>query len=299
MISILIPNYGQNIEKLIEALLIQAGQVNFPVEILVGDDGSKEHIYLENKKLEDPPKVRFIRKESSIGRSGIRNLLAENAQFTNLLFIDSDAEIRNPGFLQNYFDALGKSKVVVGGTAYQEDPPENLLELLRWKYGKENEEKTASVRVSRPWASFSSFNFLIEKDLFSKIKFDEGIADYGHEDTFFGYQLEKNNIPVLHIDNPLIHTGLDDAAHFLDKTRRGVEGLWKLYEKTGFDPEFSRDNTLLKRFEDIRKLKMQGTLKWKFGLFKNQLESNLLGEHPSITLFQLYKLGYLCSFAVK
>ncbi len=297
MISILIPNHGQNIKKLIEALLIQVGQVSFPVEIWIGDDGSKEHIYLENKKLEDPPRVRFIRKESSIGRSGIRNLLAEKAQYPNLLFIDSDAEIKNLDFLQNYFDHLGKSKVIVGGTAYQKDPPENSLELLRWKYGMEKEEKPASVRVSRPWASFSSFNFFIEKELFSKIKFDEGIADYGHEDTFFGYQLKKNNIPVLHIDNHLIHLGLDDAVHFLDKTRRGVEGLWKLYEKSGFDPEFSRDNTLLHRFEDIRRFKMQGTLKWKFGLFKNQLESNLLGEHPSITLFQLYKLGYLCSLA--
>ena len=299
MISILIPNHGQNIKKLIKDLLIQAGRVSFPVEIWIGDDASKEHVYIENKQLEDPPKVRFIRKESKIGRSGIRNLLAENAQYPNLLFIDSDAGVDNPDFLQNYFDYLGKSKVIVGGTAYQKDPPGNSSEMLRWKYGKEQEERPAFVRAENPYASFSSFNFLIEKDLFLKIKFDEGIADYGHEDTFFGYQLMKNNIPVLHIDNSLIHTGLDNAAFFLEKTRRGVEGLWKLYQETGFDSDFSRDIALIKRFEDIRKLKMQGIFKWKFGLFKKSIEGNLLGEHPFVFLFQLYKLGYLCLLAEK
>ncbi len=299
MISILIPNYGQNIKKLIEDLLFQAKRVSFPVEIWIGDDASKEHIYLVNKKLEEQPIVRFIRKESRIGRSAIRNLLAKNAQYPNLLFIDSDAGIENPVFLQNYFDQLGKYKVIVGGTAYQNNPPDNSSELLRWKYGKEKEERPASVRTEKPYASFSSFNFLIEKELFLKTRFDEGISDYGHEDTFFGYQLKKKSIPVLHIDNQLIHLGLDDAGYFLEKTRKGVEGLWNLYEKTGFDPEFSSDNTLLNKFEDLRKFKMQGILKWKFGLLKKQLERNLLGEQPSVILFQLYKLGHLCSFAEK
>ncbi len=299
MISILIPNYGQDIKKLIEDLLFQAKRVSFPVEIWIGDDASKENVYLENKKLEDHPIVRFIRKESRVGRSAIRNLLAEKSRYPNLLFIDSDAKIKDSGFLQNYFDQLGKYKVIVGGTAYQKDTPENSSELLRWKYGKEKEEKPAFVRASRPWASFSSFSFLIEKKLFLKIRFDEGIIDYGHEDTFFGYQLKKNSIPVLHIDNQLIHLGLDNAAHFIEKTCKGVEGLWNLFEKTGFDPEFSSDNTLLKRFEGVRKLKMQGILKWKFDMFKKQLEKNLLGEQPSILLYQLYKLGYLCSFAEK
>ncbi len=299
MISILIPNYGQNIKNLVEALLVQVKQVSFPVEIWVGDDGSEEVVFMENLKMQQPPAVRFIRQKKSVGRSVIRNLLAENAEYPYLLFIDSDAEVLGSSFLKNYFEKLNTSNVIVGGTAYQEGPPTESGQVLRWKYGKKREERPASVRSLRPWASFSSFNFLIEKSLFQRIRFDEEIADYGHEDTYLGYQMKKNNISIDHIDNPLIHTGLDDAAHFLEKTRRGVEGLWKLYEKTGNDPEFSGENPLLRSMDRILKLRMKGILGLKFKLFRKHLENNLLGKNPSVSLFQIYKLGYLCTLAEK
>ncbi len=295
MLSILIPNYGHNIKKLVEDILVQIKQVSFSVEIIVGDDGSEEAVFIENLKSENLPAVRFIRQEKSVGRSAIRNLLAENALYPYMLFIDSDAEVRNPSFLKNYYNELKNANVIVGGTAYPEDPPSDAALLLRWKYGKKREESPASVRSVKPWAAFSGFNFLIERDLFQSIKFDEEIADYGHEDTFLGYQLMKKNIPVKHIDNPLIHTGLDNAGYFLEKTRKGVEGLWKLYAKTGFDPEFSRDNQLLQSLEKIMKLKMKGVIALKFRIFRKLLEKNLTGENPSILFFQLYKLGYLCT----
>ena len=90
--------------------------------------------------------------------------------------------------------------------------------------------KKAAERNKHPHASFSTFNVLIERSVFSKIRFNEELKQYGYEDTLLGYQLKKAGINILHIDNGLIHEGLESNRDFLTKTKLGIENLSKLYD---------------------------------------------------------------------
>ena len=50
----------------------------------------------------------------------------------------------------------------------------------------------AAERNKHPHAGFSTFNVLIEKSVFSKIRFNEELKQYGHEDTLTGLPVEKS-----------------------------------------------------------------------------------------------------------
>ncbi len=161
----------------------------------------------------------MISSDKNIGRAAIRNRLALEAKGDFLLFIDADVML--PGTAEAYFlkwlPFINTAKVICGGSLYHDSAPGDPDKLLRWKYGKWREQKSAAERNKHPHASFSTFNVLIEKSVFSKIRFDEELKQYGHEDTLLGYQLKKAGMNVLHIDNGLMHEGLESNREFLNR----------------------------------------------------------------------------------
>lgn len=64
-----------------------------------------------------------------------------------------------------------------------------------------------------------------------QLPFDESIVTYGFEDTLWANQLSKHNIKMLHIDNPIIHQGLEKNSVFLSKTKWAIENLVELNVK--------------------------------------------------------------------
>jgi hypothetical protein len=83
--------------------------------------------------------------------------------------------------------------------------------------------KKLQKRAKHPWASFTGFNFIIDKSIFMKIRFNEDLKQYGHEDTLLGYQLRIAGVEIIHIDNALIHDGVESNEVFIAKTKLGVE----------------------------------------------------------------------------
>ena len=64
--------------------------------------------------------------------------------------------------------------------------------------------------LKNPYHSFKSNNFLIRKSIFSKIRFNENITSYGHEDTQLSLEFKKNKIKILQIDNVVYHDGIEN-----------------------------------------------------------------------------------------
>ena len=120
----------------------------------------------------------------------------------------------------------------------------------------------------------------------NRIPFDEGIRLYGYEDVLFGKQLERLHIPVIHIDNPLYNTDIEDNKTFLKKTEEALETLKQMQEKIG------NDSTLLKLHSALRKYHLSSFIGILFRAFSPILRWNLTGSHPSVFLFQCYKIGY-------
>ena len=101
MLSILIPIYNFAVKELVNELSSKAESFNIPFEILCIDDKSKAN-YLElNKDLGKIKGVSYQQLENNIGRSAIRNLLSDKAQFDYLLFLDCDISIGHD-FLKKY-----------------------------------------------------------------------------------------------------------------------------------------------------------------------------------------------------
>ncbi len=291
MLSILIPVYNYNITSLVSELQKQANETFADFEIIVMEDGSNEYLN-ENKEIEKLENCFYEVSNKNIGRSAIRNHLADKAKYEHLLFMDCDAEVSSQYFIEKYEAFCREECVVIGGTAYdaEESNPEFSLRL---KYGRTREARHANERDKN---NFATFNFLISKSIFNKVRFDETLKDYGHEDMLFGHELKRLNYEFIQIENPLIHKGLDNNEIFLKKTEIATANLLKLHT-SGKYPFLSEESKLLLHFLTLKKLHMVHLAAIKFHLVKDILKKNLYGKNPSLLLFDIYKLLYMCKLS--
>ncbi|RZJ74146.1 MAG: glycosyltransferase, partial [Flavobacterium sp.] len=197
MLSILIPTYNYNVFPLVSSLYGLCAESGTAFEIIVCDDGSGSPLNNENEKINTLPNGRFIALQNNVGLSENRNTLAREAQYENLLFIDGDSIIIEPKFIINYLNSLENSDVVYGGRVHPEkiDSP---TRMLRWRYGREVEDKVAEERNKKVYRSLLFNNALIKKEAFNKIKFDPELRQYGHEDTLFAYHASLLKLRVTH-----------------------------------------------------------------------------------------------------
>jgi len=288
MLSILIPTYNYNIYPLVSKIYDQALKSGIVFEINVYDDFSTKYFF-ENEKINKLKWATFTKLKKNIGRSSIRNLLAKNATYNILLFLDADTMVIQNNFIQNYLNALNDtSQIIYGGICYQKDPPPS-DEILRWVYGKKREALVVSERIKKPHLSFLTLNFLIKKEVFQKVEFNEKIPNLRHEDTLFALDSKKNRIKVLHIDNPVMHLGLEKSEVFLRKSNEAVDAII-LFIKKGLINE--NEIKLTKKAEKIIQLRLDGLVIFVYKLFHNKMKKNLLSKKPSLFIFDLYRLGY-------
>lgn len=288
MLSILIPTYNQNVSKLVTDLHHQATEQYVDFEIIVMEDGSVSNVE-ENADACSLQFCKHIVLENNVGRSATRNKLADAAQYEHLLFMDCDAEVYSEYYVEKYLAFCHEECIVIGGTAY--NPNENNPDYsLRLKYGRVREARTAVERVKN---NFATFNFMISKSIFNRVRFDETIRGYGHEDMLFGHQLQLLGYEFIQIENPLIHKGLDDNLTFIRKTQEGTRNLYLLY-KTGRYPFLVNESKLLHAFCIIDKMCLTRLMAAKYNFIHTWLEHELCKPSPSLLLYDLYKLLFLC-----
>ncbi len=295
MISICIPVYNIQVAPLLRGLQKETEVLKMPFEILVYDDGSEPKIKKENsgfcKSFEG---IKYVELTQNIGRAAIRNLMGENAIYDYLLFIDADSLIPE-NYLHNYMGLLFPGKVLCGGTTYQELPPENPKQLLRWVYGQNREAINAAQRNSQKGFVITSNNFVIPRHLFLENRFDDKLSKYGHEDTLLGYHLFCKRVEILHVDNPVKHTGLETSEEFLDKTRQSLKNLFLIWRKIADNEGFADKIALLKVYQKLHKYGLIFIPRLFYTIFSAAIKQNLLGKYPSVKLFDVYKLGYFCT----
>lgn len=286
MLSILIPTYNYNCLSLVEELHQQGQKLGISVEIIVADDNSKEENKQENRKMNLLPKCRYIELDQNIGIARIRNFLADQAHYPYILFLDSDTMPVTKDFLARYIEAGKSADVVCGGLKIRRKKPDK-KHTLRYYYGIKTEEKNSDERKKNPYGQFISSSFLINRQIFQQIRFNENFTQYGHEDTLFGKQLQTLNISLLHINNPIYHENKDTNDEFLEKTHKSLEN--SLRHKDILIKHVRILNLYLK----LKKTGLHFLLQAGFHISKNLMLKNLTGEHPNLKIFALYKLGYL------
>ena len=290
-LSICIPVYNQDVTSLVHDLHRQALGISCDFEILLMEDGSTSFLE-ENSSLATLDRVRYVRLPQNVGRAAVRNKLADEAQYEYLLFMDCDVSPFDDSFLERYVRMEG-SEVVMGGCRYG-DAPLSDKHILRWRYGKEREEKSAEVRNQHPYDSFSVFNFMIRKSVFMRIRFDESLPGYGHEDTMFGLYLKRKGIHITHIDNELLHLDSTSSDVFLRKSRNAVANLYLICQREGFAEDLAGGIRILRCFRWIVRFRLSSLFAKTYPLVCSWCEKNLLGKHPNLLIFDLYRLFFLC-----
>jgi glycosyltransferase involved in cell wall biosynthesis len=294
MLSILIPTYYYDATSLVRSLHQQVLETGIDFEILLLINGSDTQSVELHRQLEALERVKMLELPTIAARSVARNFLAGQAKYDYLLFMDCDSETVDKDFINRYLPyCKGNNIVVCGGTAYKKQKPP-AKSYLRWAYGVNTEEKSAEIRNAKPNAQFSTFNFLIARELFMSIRFNELLKNYGHEDTIFGLELKEQGVQILHIDNPLYHLGIDANKVYLQKTREGVRNLKILLEKYPNHQELMDNIRLLRYYNFLEKTCTRVLFFGFYSFFKHLMLLNFNSRYPSLTLFNLYKLGYLC-----
>lgn len=293
MLSINIPVYNYVVGDLILQLIEQARGIKIQFEIRIYDDGSEEEIKLKNRIISELPCIVYRELDKNLGRSAIRNKMGFESQFQYLLFIDADSLPVSEDYIENFIENVKSNRVICGGTAYKPEKPANPDQYLRWFYGTNREAISAKTRNTKKGFIISSNNFLIEKPVFEKVHFREDLKTYGHEDTLLGYDLFRNEIEVIHIDNPVEHTGLEDSKVFIEKTKTALKSLYQIsHELLPGDKVFVKQVHFLYKYQSITKYLPAVFLKLFYKLFHRGIERNLIGRKSSLFLFDLYKLCF-------
>jgi len=291
MLSILIPIYNHNTYNLVSQLNGQCLNFGIKFEIICQDDASNSILNKFNEEINQLLNCSFVSLKENVAHRKNRNLLAEKAKYDWLLFIDGDSKIIQEDFIQKYIDNTKDFQVIYGGRIHPEICPSN-AQKLRWKYGRNIEDKTALERQKKPFKSLLFNNTLILKSEFNKVKFDPEITLYGHDDTQFSYDLSKIKSKINHINNPILHDDIDANKKYLDKTKESLKSLLVLYTSNKISPEFV---SILKLYVFFKKTGLIYLVQFGFKMFKNVFRKQILSNKPSLMVFNIYRIGFLCS----
>lgn len=288
MLSVLLPVYNFDIRPLVAELDEQCRRSGKVYEILCFDDASEPEYHRLNSKVVQLEGVQYHRFEENIGRAAIRNRLAEGAKYEYLLFLDCDSKVIKDNFIADYLQSASADQVLCGGREYEEEPPEDLKYYFHWKYGTRREVRSARERNKKPHSGFMSNNFLVPKKIMLKIPFDDSLKQYGHEDTLWGQELQQSNIQIHHIENPILHIGLDATPHFINKTQAALKNLVQLQDAgKAIHIKINSIAKLTRIFGLNRLSRLVGN-----GVMR-RMEENFSSSRPSLNLFDIYRLIYL------
>ena len=286
MISVLIPNHNYDCLQLVRDLHTQLSDSGVPFEIIVVEDGSTECLE-SNRRMTELAHVRHEERKENVGRFKMRKLLPSLAQYPYLLCMDSDTAVVREDYISKYLDfsRRGESVVVVGGKTEAAGGLPDAGHSLRFMYERKRENRFGRKR------GFSTFNYMAPAEVLAKVSFEDGeMLPYGHEDTVMGVQFKRLGVPVVCIDNPLVHLGLDTNAQMLEKSVLANVNLLRLYN-SGRYPELVRESRLLACYIKVNRLKIAPLLRFVFKLSEKAILKNLNSPHPNMMLFDFYRLG--------
>lgn len=228
-LSIAIPSYRYDSTRLLTRLSECAGASE--VEIILYEDGGGD-VFL-NRRLQARVRslqipARLIAANINRGRASARNAAIAHARAPWILLLDADMLPDNAQFLNRYLAIAQTSEpcAIVGGYSLRQAPHDPRFALHRWQ-AKASEMKSAAERQGAPGLHVYSCNVLVHRDALAACPFDAGFSGWGWEDTDWGLRLEAS-FPIMHIDNPCSHMGLDDDDALLRKYSQGAPNFARL-----------------------------------------------------------------------
>lgn len=286
-LSIAIPTRNDDCSQTVSKLLEQARrETSLDFEILIADDASDNaEVIRQLNIIGNQEGCRLIRLKENVGRAAVRNMLAREAKYDKVLFIDAGVDINNQDFLKTYILHANDADIVCGGWK-TEVGAETAKANLRAKYELDCEKNhTPLQRNKHPYRSFRTVNFLVHKDILLNNPFPADMTGYGYEDVVFGKQAEKAGCTVLHIDNPVVYKSYEDNEAFVSKTIQSVNTLYIYRKRIG---QYSKLHSIAFR---LRKLRLDSLMVFLYKQRSETWKKQLCGNCPSLRMLSLLKLG--------
>jgi len=289
MLSILIPVYNYKISSLVNEVHKQVCESKIEFEIICLDDGSEKHRVENKTAIENLVFTSMFFSETNVGRIKSRQRLSDKASYDWLLFLDADVMPKHQTFIKKYIEESSSNhEAIYGGFTYHKNKPDN-NSILRWTYGKRNEDVDFKKRNQNPYQIVISANFLIKKSIFNLINNSIDKKAYGL-DNYFAALLKEHSINVFHINNEVYHLGLEKNDVYLKKIELAVDTLLWLSHRENLVHE----NKLLSLFMVLRNYKLNHIGSVFYKLFHLKIRKNLLSKNPNMLLLQFYKISYMC-----
>jgi glycosyltransferase involved in cell wall biosynthesis len=229
-LSILIPFFRDDPKALLAALDAEAKGLGGRIEIIVLDDAGGD-VQLSTsaaaavRALYAP--ARLIQLKANEGRARGRNRLANAARAEHLLFLDSDMLPDRPDFLSAYLSLVPTDPaVVVGGFSVAQCVVSRRHALHRAMAARAD-CLPAAHRALTPEKYVFTSNLMVRRDVFEAEAFDEDFRGWGWEDVEWGARVSRR-FPILHIDNPATHLGLDTPQVLAGKYEQSVQNFARL-----------------------------------------------------------------------
>ncbi len=289
MLSILIPIYNYDVRPFVKELSNQAEELEFDVEIICMDDASSMDFRTLNAEIVNYKNVRCVQSEENLGRSAGRNVLVDLSRYENLLLLDCDGKCTSEKHLKNYAAEWDKYDVICGGRVYDEEAPDDHDLYFHWFCGSLREALLVGQRRLNPYKSFMTNNFLIRKEVYAKIKMDETLLGYGHEDTLFAQELKRAGFIISHIDNPIEHIGIETKDVFMKKSANGVKNLAQLIKANQADDSIR----LVRFYHKMNRWRLIGVISILVTQFDKNIQQSLAGPAPNLMWFDFWKLSLL------
>lgn len=283
-LSILLPVYNTRCLTMVERLKELCDAVDgLRYEIIAADDGSTDRDAVAfNRGIERMAGCRYVVRAENRGAAATRNFLVGTSRYGWLLFVDCDMALPDDRFIIRYLEAPETGVVIggirTGGTA------DDVRCNLRCAYERRAQERhTAEERSKRPYQSFRSVNFMAERGVMERCRFDERMRRY--EDVRFGRLLEESGVTVAHIDNAVVMDDFESNGCFVAKTEKDMRTL------RDFEAEMRGYSRMIDVADVLRRrhiLWAVRTWHWLFGRLERRL---LMGEKARLRLYDVYKLG--------
>ncbi|MBP7704302.1 MAG: glycosyltransferase family 2 protein [Caulobacter sp.] len=226
-LSILIPFFRDDPVRLLRAL----DGATTGVEVIILDDGSGDadlatRVARQVGAMALP--ARFVRLSSNEGRSKGRNRLASHARGRHMLFLDADMLPDAPGFVADWLALIaGQDPAVAFGGFSLDQTPRTREHALHRAMALKSDCLPAAVRAEAPEKHVFTSNLLVRRDVFESIGFDEAFTGWGWEDVEWAMRVGRAH-PIVHVDIPASHLGLDSAAAMARKYEQSAANFGRV-----------------------------------------------------------------------
>lgn len=283
-LSILLPVYNTRCLTMVERLKELCDAVDgLRYEIIAADDGSTDRDAVAfNRGIERMAGCRYVVRAENRGAAATRNFLAGMSRYGWLLFVDCDMALPDDRFIIRYLEAPEAGVVIggirTGGTA------DDVRRNLRCAYERRAQEHhTVEERSKRPYQSFRSVNFMAERGVMERCRFDERMRRY--EDVRFGRLLEESGVTVAHIDNAVVMEDFESNGCFVAKTEKDMRTL------RDFEAEMRGYSRMIDVADVLRRRHILWAVRTWHRLFGRLERRLLMGGKAHLRLYDVYKLG--------